>query len=73
MLYEVITVLILESMYHPDGEALLASHVDIRQLRDPTPATTREAARSVDGVFVRYPCKLRVITSYSIHYTKLYE
>ncbi len=52
-------VLILESMYHPDGEALLASHVDIRQLRDPTPATTREAARSVDGVFVRYPCKLR--------------
>lgn len=52
-------VLILESMYHPDGAALLAEHIDIRELRDPTPATTREAARSVDGVFVRYPCKLR--------------
>ena len=52
-------VLILESMYHPDGQALLAEHVDIRQLRDPTPATTREAVRSVHGVFVRYPCKLR--------------
>jgi phosphoglycerate dehydrogenase-like enzyme len=46
-------------MYHPDGEALLASHVDIRRLQDPTPATMREAARSVHGVFVRYPCKLR--------------
>jgi phosphoglycerate dehydrogenase-like enzyme len=52
-------VLILESMYHPDGEELLAGQVDIRRLREPTPATTREAARGVDGVYVRYPCKLR--------------
>lgn len=52
------TVLILESMYHPAGEELLARHADIRILRDPTRETVAEALHPVTAVFVRYPCRL---------------
>ena len=52
------TVLILESMYHRAGEELLARHLDIQVLRDPTPAAIAEAIRPVAAVFVRYPCRL---------------
>ena len=52
------TVLILESMYHPAGEELLARHADIRTLHDPTRETVVEAIGPVTAVFVRYPCRL---------------
>ena len=52
------TALILESMYHRAGEELLARHLDIQVLRDPTPAAIAEAIRPVAAVFVRYPCRL---------------
>lgn len=53
------TVLILESMYHPAGEELLARHAEVQILREPTAETIREAIRTSAGVFVRYPCRLR--------------
>lgn len=52
------TVLILESMYHPAGEELLARHADIQILRDATRETIADAIDPAAAVFVRYPCRL---------------
>lgn len=51
-------VLVLESMYHPDGEELLSRHAEVEFLRDSTPETIRNAIRTVLGIYVRYPCRL---------------
>jgi phosphoglycerate dehydrogenase-like enzyme len=52
------SVLILESMYHPAGEALLASNADIQILRDASNEAIVEAIADASAVFVRYPCRL---------------
>jgi len=53
------SVLILESMYHPAGEELLASEADLNILRDATDETIATAIGDASAVFVRYPCKLK--------------
>ena len=53
------SVLILESMYHPAGEKLLANEADLNVLRDATDETITAAIADASAVFVRYPCKLK--------------
>ena len=50
-------VLVLESMYHPAGEELLAQHTDIQFLQRPSTETIKEALQGAAAVFVRYPCR----------------
>ncbi|MBO43123.1 MAG: dehydrogenase [Rhodospirillaceae bacterium] len=52
------SVLILESMYHPAGEELLAREADINVLHDATDEAITAAIVDASAVFVRYPCKL---------------
>ncbi len=52
-------VLLLESLYDPAGEELLARHAEVRVLHDPTPGAIREAVRDAAAVAVRYPVRLR--------------
>lgn len=47
-------VLLIGQMYHKDGEGLLAQHVDLDVLEDPTPDEILEAMSSAAGAFVRY-------------------
>ena len=50
-------VLILESMYHPAGEELLAQSTDIKFLKRPSTETIKDAIQGAVAVFVRYPCR----------------
>ncbi|MFQ5848905.1 MAG: NAD(P)-dependent oxidoreductase, partial [Candidatus Methylomirabilales bacterium] len=52
-------VLLIESMYHTDGEELLAAHTDVHVLSDATDDQIREAIRTASAVAVRYPSRLR--------------
>lgn len=52
-------VLLIESMYDPAGEELLARHTEVQVLHDPTQGAIREAVRGVAAVAVRYPARLR--------------
>ncbi|MDA0656142.1 MAG: NAD(P)-dependent oxidoreductase [Proteobacteria bacterium] len=52
------SVLILESMYHPAGEALLASNTDIPILQDASNEAIIAAIADASAVFVRYPRRL---------------
>ncbi|HAT35336.1 MAG TPA: dehydrogenase [Rhodospirillaceae bacterium] len=51
-------VLILESMYHPAGQELLAGKADLDILENATEDRIIEAVAEADAVFVRYPSKL---------------
>ena len=51
-------VLLIEPLYDPAGEELLARHAELQVLRDPTPAAIREAVRGASAVAVRYPARL---------------
>lgn len=51
--------MLIESMYHPDGEALLAREAEVQVLHDPTQEAIRDAVRSASAVAVRYPARLR--------------
>jgi phosphoglycerate dehydrogenase-like enzyme len=51
-------VLLLESMYHPDGEELLSRHAEIQRLHAPTKEAIHEAIRTASAVVVRYPCRI---------------
>lgn len=52
-------VLLIESMYDPAGEELLARHTEVQVLHDPTQGAIREAVRGAAAVAVRYPARLR--------------
>lgn len=52
-------VLLLEHLYDPAGEELLARHADVEVLRDPTSGQIQEAVRGASAVTVRYPVRLR--------------
>jgi D-3-phosphoglycerate dehydrogenase len=51
-------VLLIGPMYHPDGETLLAQHVDVQALSSPTPADIQRAIQTAAAAFVRYPLRL---------------
>ena len=48
-------VLLIGTMYHPDGEALLAEHTDVQVLEDPTEDEIQAAIADADAAIVRYP------------------
>jgi phosphoglycerate dehydrogenase-like enzyme len=52
-------VLLLERMLHKAGEALLEAAADVQTLIRPRPEEIREAIKTSDGVWVRYPGPLR--------------
>lgn len=52
-------VLLIEGLYHKDGEELLARHAEVRILRDATAESIRSALREASAVVVRYPARLR--------------
>lgn len=52
-------VLLIESMYDPAGEELLARHTEVQVLHAPTQGAIREAVRGAAAVAVRYPARLR--------------
>jgi D-3-phosphoglycerate dehydrogenase len=52
-------VLLVETMYHPDGEALLAQHAEVVVASDATDDELRAAIRDAQAAIVRYPARLR--------------
>ncbi len=52
-------VVLVESMYDPAGEELLARHTDIQVLHGPTQGEIQAAVRGASAVAVRYPARLR--------------
>jgi len=52
-------VLLIESMYDPAGEELLARHTEVQVLHDPTQGAIREAVRGAAAGAGRYPARLR--------------
>ncbi|CAA9586018.1 MAG: D-3-phosphoglycerate dehydrogenase [uncultured Thermomicrobiales bacterium] len=51
-------VLLVESLYHPDGEALLAEHADVITASDATDEELAIAIRDAHAALVRYPARL---------------
>ena len=52
-------VLLIESMYHADGEALLREQAEVHILSDASDAELMAAIADADAAIVRYPAKLR--------------
>lgn len=52
-------VVLIDSMYDPAGEELLARHAEVQVLHDPTQGEIRAAIRGASAVAVRYPARLR--------------
>lgn len=52
-------VVLIEPLYDPAGQELLARHTEVQVLHQPTPDAIREAVREAAGVVVRYPARLR--------------
>ncbi len=52
-------VVLIESMYDPAGEELLARHAEVQVLHDPTQGEIRAAVRGASAVAVGYPARLR--------------
>lgn len=53
------TVLLVGSMYHKAGEALLAAHADVHVLSDPDHEAILQTISTASAVWVRYPTRLR--------------
>lgn len=51
-------VLLVESLYHPDGEALLAEHADVITASNATDEELAVAIRDAHAALVRYPARL---------------
>lgn len=51
-------VLLIGSMYHKDGEHLLAAHTDVQVITDPITEQLGIAIREVSAVYVLYPSRL---------------
>ncbi len=52
-------VVLIESMFDPAGEELLACHAEVQVLHDPTEGEIWAAVRGASAVAVRYPARLR--------------
>ena len=52
-------VLLIESMYHHDGEAMLREHAEVHVVSDASDAELMAAIADADAAIVRYPAKLR--------------
>lgn len=51
-------VVLIGHMYNPEGEKLLAQHIEFSVLADPTPGEVLEAVRPAQAVVVRYPYRM---------------
>lgn len=51
-------VLLVESLYHPDGEALLAEYADVETISGATDAELARALSTAHAALVRYPARL---------------
>src|SRR4051794_2098222 len=51
-------VLLIETMYHPDGEALLAEHADVQIASNATVEELQAAIADAHAAIVRYPARL---------------
>ena len=52
-------VLLIESMYHHDGEAMLREHAEVHVVSGASDAELMAAIADADAAIVRYPAKLR--------------
>lgn len=52
-------VLLVESMYHHDGEAMLREHAEVHVVSDASESELMAAIADADAAIVRYPAKLR--------------
>jgi D-3-phosphoglycerate dehydrogenase/microcystin synthetase protein McyI len=52
-------VLLIETMYHPDGEALLRERAEVHIVSDASESELMAAIADADAAIVRYPAKLR--------------